>query len=100
MKGSTQLQAIGHRHRKTKRWEAAVWAVLLGTAHLAEAAPDPRATRWPAHRELVVAWQIVNGKKVRLFCKARVLVVVKVDTLTIGIVLDETVFFVMTVEPR
>ncbi len=36
------MQAIGHRHRKTKRWEAAVWAVLLGTAHLAEAAPDPQ----------------------------------------------------------
>ena len=34
------MQAIGHRHRKTKRWEAVVWAVLLGTAHLAEAAPD------------------------------------------------------------
>ncbi len=48
MKGSTQLQAIGHRHRKTKRWEAAVWAVLLGTAHLAEAAPDSRVD--PADR--------------------------------------------------
>ena len=55
MKGSTQLQAIGHRHRKTKRWEAAVWAVLLGTAHLAEAAPDPRVDPAGFLRQAVAA---------------------------------------------
>ena len=49
------MQAIGHRHRKTKRWEAAVWAVLLGMAHLAEAAPDPRVDPAGFLRQAVAA---------------------------------------------
>ncbi len=51
-------------------------------------------------RGLVVAARIVIGKEVRLLCKARVLIVVKVDARTICTVLDETVFFVMTVVSR